>query len=75
MEVLADAGTAMRPCEIHAAVEARLGRPIPRATVKSFLLHASKGEAATLERVGGARYQLGRHGARQPSRASRLDTL
>lgn len=58
LEVLAEAGIAMRPCDVHAAVERRLGRPVPRATVKSFLIYGSTGETALIERLGRGRYRL-----------------
>jgi hypothetical protein len=58
LEVLSESGTAMRPCEVQAAVEVLLGRSVPRATIKSFLLYGSRGEKARLERLGQGRYRL-----------------
>jgi hypothetical protein len=51
VEVLGEAGIPLRICEIHTAVEKRLGRSISRATVKSFLLYSSKGAKPRLERL------------------------
>jgi hypothetical protein len=58
VEILSEGGIPLRMCEIHTAVEVRLGRAVPRATVKSFLLYSAKGDRPRLERLARGRYRL-----------------
>ncbi len=48
----------MRMCEIHATVEALLGEPVPRSTIKNCLANNSRGHRARLVRLARGRYGL-----------------
>lgn len=56
LAVLAGAVEPMRPREVHAEVEQRLGRPTSQDTVSSFLSVAARRASLPVERVNYGRY-------------------
>jgi len=50
----------MRPRDVHAAVERRLGRPVSKDTVGSYLPVAARAAATPVVRTGRALYVLTR---------------
>lgn len=64
VQVLTDRGEPMRAKDIHAAVEALVGEPVPRSSVKGALAMNVSGSARRLIRVARGRYMLveTRHG-------------
>lgn len=55
--VLREAKTAMRPCEVHHAVQTRLDRPISYETAASFLSVAARDESSGVARARHGRYK------------------
>jgi hypothetical protein len=58
VQVLADRGEPMRAKDIHAAVEALVGEPVPRSSVKGALASDVAGSSGQLVRVARGRYVL-----------------
>jgi hypothetical protein len=73
VQVLADRREPMRVKDIHAAVEALVGEPVPSYSVKGALASHASGSSRRLVRVARGRYALAatRHGQSVPSRAVR----
>jgi hypothetical protein len=66
VEVLADRGEPMRAKDIHAAVEALVGEPVPRSSVKGALASDVAGSSRRLVRVARGRYVLAESAAPGP---------
>jgi hypothetical protein len=64
VQVLTDQGEPMRAKDIHAVVEALVGEPVPRSSVKGALATNVLGSSRRLIRVARGRYVLveTRHG-------------
>ena len=60
VQVLADRGGAMRPKDIHAAVEAALGESVAVSSIKTALITNASGPLPRLVRVEPRRYTLAR---------------
>ncbi len=58
VQVLTDRGEPMRAKNIHAAVEALVGEPVPRSSVKGALASDVAGSSGRLVRVARGRYVL-----------------
>ncbi len=58
VQVMADRGEPMRAKDIHAAVEALVGEPVPRSSVKGALAWDVSGSSTCLVRVARGRYML-----------------
>jgi hypothetical protein len=58
MAVLAEAGAPMRYVEIRAAVEERLGVPVPASSVKQFLSDETRKRRPRFERIDRGCYRL-----------------
>ncbi len=58
VQVLADRQEPMRAKDIHAAVEALVGEPVPRSSVKGALASDVAGSSGRLVRVAHGRYVL-----------------
>lgn len=58
IEALDSAAGPLKVGEIQTEVEARLGRPISRDTVTSFLSVACRADASRVTRVGPGRYEV-----------------
>lgn len=58
VQVLADRGEPMRAKDIHAAVEALVGEPVPPPSVKGALAKNVAGSSARFVRVARGRYIL-----------------
>ena len=56
--VLAEAGEPMRVQDVYAAVEDRLGMPVPKSSVNAWLSQNAKGEKPLIVRLGHGRYRL-----------------
>jgi len=63
LDVLGEARAPMRPREIHDAVEQRLGQPVSRDTIGSYLSVAARAEAPPVIRTGPGLYSLTRSAA------------
>jgi hypothetical protein len=77
VQVLADRGEPMRAKDVHAAVEALVGEPVPPPSVKGALAKNVAGSSARFVRVARGRYILAygwrpRRGARWRAQADRL---
>ncbi len=57
-QVLTDRGESMRAKDIHAAVEALVGEPVPRSSIKGALASNVAGSSGRLVRVARGRYML-----------------
>lgn len=60
LDVLGDAHAPIRPREVHAAVEQRLGQPVSRDTIGSYLSVAARTAAMPVIRTGPGLYALTR---------------
>jgi hypothetical protein len=58
VQVLTDRSEPMRATDIHAAVEALLGEPVPRSSVKGALASNVSGSSPRLVRIARGRYVL-----------------
>jgi hypothetical protein len=58
VQVLTDRGESMRAKDIHAAVEALVGEPVPSSSVKGALASNVSGSSRRLVRVARGRYVL-----------------
>jgi hypothetical protein len=58
VQVLAGRGEPMRAKDIHAAVEALVGKPVPRSSVKGALADHASGSSRRFVRVSRGRYVL-----------------
>jgi hypothetical protein len=58
MRVLSSSVEPMRMRDIHAEVEAIIGLPVSRSSVKNWLASHVRGEKASLVRLGRGRYRL-----------------
>jgi hypothetical protein len=58
VQVLADRDEPMRAKDIHAAVEALVGEPVPRSSVKGALADHVSGSSRRFVRVSRGRYML-----------------
>jgi hypothetical protein len=65
LDVLASASASLRPSEVRARVEQRLGRAVSIDTVSSFLSVAARSGEWRVVRTSYGRYQLGGYPARQ----------
>lgn len=77
VQVLIERGEPMRAKDIHAAVEALVGEPVPPPSVKGALAKNAAGSSARFVRVARGRYILAygwrpRRGARRRAQADRL---
>ncbi|MGH2854541.1 MAG: hypothetical protein ACRDLF_10190 [Solirubrobacteraceae bacterium] len=77
VQVLADRREPMQVKDIHAAVEALVGEPVPPPSVKGALAKNVAGSSARFVRVARGRYTLAygwrpRRGARRRAQADRL---
>jgi hypothetical protein len=58
IHVLTDRDEPMRAKDIHAAVEAALGEPVPASSIKTALVANARGPSRRLLRVAPGRYTL-----------------
>lgn len=58
VKVLTETAGPMRAGEVHRAVEQRLGEPVRRRSVTSYLSKGSAAPNARFRRVGRGRYEL-----------------
>jgi hypothetical protein len=56
--VLGDAGEPMPMPDIYAAVEDRLGMPVPKSSINVWLSQNAKGDRPKVVRLGHGRYRL-----------------
>jgi hypothetical protein len=58
VNVLREAEGELRVCEIHARVEAHIGGPVSRGSVKAYMRIGCTRKAPLFEYLGGGRYRL-----------------